>query len=233
MTKFTLVLLPGMDGTGELFAPLIASLGGGFEVRVVSYPRGEALDYAALERLVRAALPSDGAFALVAESFSGPIAVSIAASGIANLKALVLCCTFVRNPRPALSVFRNIVDKLPIRIPPSALLDALFFGGSFAPKLRQTLTLALQNVSPAALRARLKAVLAVDVATQLVTIKIPVLYLRACRDRVVPKDCAAEILKLRPSTHIIEIDGPHFLLQVAPDATANAMTIFLRDTRAC
>jgi hypothetical protein len=37
-----LVLLPGMDGTGELFAPFVAALGKTTPVVVVSYPTSGA-----------------------------------------------------------------------------------------------------------------------------------------------------------------------------------------------
>jgi pimeloyl-[acyl-carrier protein] methyl ester esterase len=75
-----IVLLPGMDGTGALLVDLAAALGTEFDVIVVSYPVDRALDYAALERIARSRLPSNGPHVLVAESFSGPIAISIAAA---------------------------------------------------------------------------------------------------------------------------------------------------------
>ena len=55
----TLVLLPGLDGTGELFAPFLQSLGAALPAQVVAYPRDQALGYAQLEPLVRAALPTN------------------------------------------------------------------------------------------------------------------------------------------------------------------------------
>lgn len=45
----TLVLLPGLDGTGELFAPFIGAAEHGADIRVVRYPADEALGYAQLE----------------------------------------------------------------------------------------------------------------------------------------------------------------------------------------
>src|SRR5262245_49457412 len=56
----TLVLLPGMDGTGELFAPLIAALDQSLTPLVVRYP-DEALDYARHAAVARERLPSTGA----------------------------------------------------------------------------------------------------------------------------------------------------------------------------
>ena len=75
---FTLVLLPGMDGTGELFAPLLNALNPGLRTTVVSYADRPAT-YAEHESVALAELPKDRPFAILGESFSGPIAVTIAA----------------------------------------------------------------------------------------------------------------------------------------------------------
>lgn len=49
-----LVLLPGMDGTGTLFEPLLDVLAAEWEPIVVRYPPDEALGYDALLEVVRA-----------------------------------------------------------------------------------------------------------------------------------------------------------------------------------
>ena len=64
----TLVLLPGMDGTGDLFAPLVAALGPHMRTIIVRYP-DEPLDYASHEEIARAALPLGHPFILLGESF--------------------------------------------------------------------------------------------------------------------------------------------------------------------
>lgn len=113
-----LVLLPGMDGTGGLFSEFLEALGPGLHPIVVPYPPDQPLDYSQLESIVRSRLPSDQPFVLLAESFSGPIAISIAASAPRGLLGLVLCCSFARSPRPVFSVLRSIVAFLPVwRLP--------------------------------------------------------------------------------------------------------------------
>ncbi|HMA00429.1 MAG TPA: hypothetical protein VKP66_20995 [Steroidobacteraceae bacterium] len=80
-----LLLLPGLDGTGKLFAAFLRALGPGVESRVVEYSPDEPLGYEELELRVRAALPRDRPYVLLGESFSGPIAMRIAASAPAGL----------------------------------------------------------------------------------------------------------------------------------------------------
>lgn len=53
LAKTTLVLLPGMDGTGEQFQPFLRALGPSTSTVVISYPTAEPLTYAELEAVVR------------------------------------------------------------------------------------------------------------------------------------------------------------------------------------
>jgi pimeloyl-ACP methyl ester carboxylesterase len=227
----TLVLLPGMDGTGQLFAPFLAALGGEFNVKVVRYPTTEPLDYTELESVVRAELPADGPFVLLGESFSGPIAISLAASGLPRLKGLVLCCTFVRNPRPVFGGLRSLVGVLPVAAAPVGLLGRLLLGRFSTAALHEAFARALAQVSSPALRARLRSVLSVDVSAKLAAATVPTLYLRAARDRVVPPAASRLVSKLKPNTRVVHVEAPHFLLQAAPSEAARAIGAFMREVQ--
>ena len=111
----TLVLLPGLDGTGKLFSEFVKSLGSSVDSRIVAYPKDLALGYDELETLVLAALPRDRRFILLGESFSGPIAIRIAARSPAGLVALILCGTFAKNPFPWLGWARPLAAYLPLK----------------------------------------------------------------------------------------------------------------------
>jgi len=56
---FTLVLLPGMDGTGNLFDPFISAFGSDFKTIIIRYPLSQPLNYCELEVIVREALPTN------------------------------------------------------------------------------------------------------------------------------------------------------------------------------
>jgi pimeloyl-ACP methyl ester carboxylesterase len=228
MNKMTLVLLPGMDGTGALFEPFIAALGNEFNVRVVTYPITGALGYAELEAIALASLPEGEPFVILGESFSGPIAVSLASAAGENLKALILCCTFVRNPRPVASILRGLVGILPVAVAPVNFLSHLLLGRFSTSALRETLAKSLRHVSPSALRARLKAVIDVDVSKKLATVSVPILYMRASQDRLVPASASALVSSLRPNTQVVELNAPHFLLQAVPEEAVKVVCVFVR-----
>ncbi|MFZ2160962.1 MAG: hypothetical protein WAW02_01975 [Sideroxyarcus sp.] len=222
-----LVLLPGLDGTGLLFADFVASLGEDTEAIVVFYPADTALGYSELESVARSFLPHDQPYFLLAESFSGPIAISIAASSPPGLLGLILSCSFARNPQPLLGIFRQALGVVPVAALPMALLSYFVLGRFATPLLRGKLATSLSLVSPAVLRVRARAALSVDVSSSLSRIKVPVLYLRASEDRVVSLSSSELIVSLVPQTKVIEFPAPHFLLQVMPSRTASTVAEFM------
>jgi pimeloyl-ACP methyl ester carboxylesterase len=222
-----LVLLPGVDGTAKLRAEFVAALGPGTEPRVVSYPADRALGYAELTALARAALPQDRPYVLLGESFSGPIAISIAASSPPQLVGLVLCGTFARNPHPVLGSLRWLLPLLPLGLAPMRLIGAFMLGRFASPHLLEAMRSTLAEVSMETVKARTAEVLGIDVRPALSKIRVPVLYLRATEDRLVPRRCADAIAAAAPQTRIVDVEAPHFLLQAAPGAAAAAVQTFI------
>ena len=221
----TLVLLPGLDGTGRMFAPFTDALPD-LAVRVVDYPPDREMDYAQHEAHVRAHLPTDD-FVLLAESFSGPIGISIAASAPPNLKGLILCATFASNPLPIFGPFSRLVGLLPAaQIPPRMFAPWLYAGRSDR-ELRRLHAQAMALVLPRTLRARVAAILKVDQRALLRRIAIPMLYLRATRDRLIPESALHAIQRVRPEIEVAEFDAPHFLLQTEPYRCAAAVMRFV------
>lgn len=221
-----LVLLPGLDGTGELFAPFIDALGG-FRAQVVAYPPDRAMTYAEHESFARGKLPSEEDFVLLAESFSGPIGICIAAAAPPRLKGLILCATFASNPLPVLGPLSKLVGAAPaLRLPP-ALVAPWLYAGRSSRELRRAHAQAMSRVSPSTLRARVAAILAVDCRAQLRRIEVPMIYLRAGKDRLIPTSAGRAIQQLRPDCEFTEIDAPHFLLQTEPEACVAAVMSFV------
>jgi pimeloyl-[acyl-carrier protein] methyl ester esterase len=224
-----LVLLPGLDGTGILFQPLLQQLPATWRSVVVSYPMDAVADYEVLTGLAGQAVPATGPVVLLGESFSGPIAIKLAAVLGARVEALILCCSFVRNPRPSLSRLGGLVDLLPspARLPPMISACALLGAGGSA-EVRSLLAQALVRLPATVLRARLRMVMRVNVTRELAAVRAPVVYLQAAQDWVVPSGAAVEVRKAQPRTVVLQLPGPHGLLQAEPQRSVTAMTSFLR-----
>jgi pimeloyl-ACP methyl ester carboxylesterase len=222
------VLLPGMDGTGELFAPLLAALPPDVPTAVVRYP-DEPLDYAACEVIARAALPENRPYVVLGESFSGPIAVAIAAQAPPGLVGCVLCASFVKSPRTILWLLKPLFRVWPPHRVPQAVAAHFLMGRFASPELRRLHARVLRQVSPKALTARLEAIADVDVRALLDRVRVPMLYLRATEDRLVPRSAAASFKRFAPSAHVVKMEGPHFLLQANPVETARVISGFVRE----
>jgi pimeloyl-ACP methyl ester carboxylesterase len=223
-----LVLLPGMDGTGELFKPLLESLSSDLPATCIAYPTHEAWGYHELLGFVRQQLPRDESFVLLGESFSGPLALQIAANPPENLRALILVCTFQSHPRPILSAF-SFPAKIALQMtPPQWLISSLLTNGCEDLQITGQVQSAVRQVSATTMRARLTAIENLSAFIDTKPIQLPALYLQATQDRVVPKNCL-EPLKVRmPQLELRSIHGPHCLLQVSPQASLNVIVKFLQ-----
>ncbi|UNK47893.1 alpha/beta hydrolase [Lysobacter sp. S4-A87] len=228
-----LVVLPGLDGTATLLSAFADAVRPHFSsVQVVSYPRDQILDYRELEAIARSELPTDAPFVLLGESFSGPIAMSIAANPPEGLVGLVLSTTFSRRPVPSLLPFAPFTSIAPVRRLPESLLSWLLLGDWATPGLRSSLRSALASVSPRVLKTRAAAALRVDCSACLERIKVPVLYLRATGDRLISRTIADSIAATTPQVTVVDIAGPHLLLQAAPGPCAAAVVGFSTQTPA-
>ena len=227
-----LVVLPGLDGTATLLSEFkSASMASFSSVTTAAYPLDTALNYAELESIARNALPKDKPFVLLGESFSGPIALSIAANPPPGLVGLVLSATFAKNPVALLKPFAALTRFAPVRALPVSILSWFLLGGWATPKLKTALRAALYSVAPAVLRTRAAESLRVDVTSCLSRISVPVLYLRATHDRLIFSGSGKRILTAIPHAKHISIAGPHLLLQAAPVACAQAVADFANPLR--
>ena len=132
---------------------------------------------------------------VLAESFSGPLGAALRADPPPGMRALVLCCSFVRNPRPMLAPLRHLLGLVPFGAMPGFALRQALLAPYSTPQLQAELAAALAQVPPSVLRQRLRAVLENDASRSFARGSLPVLYLRARHDRLVPPANAMQILR--------------------------------------
>lgn len=220
-----LVLLPGMDGTGKLFEPLLESLPATIPAVVVGYPTDKALDYEGLLPLVKATVPK-GPFVVVGESFSGPLALMLASCRPPGLRGVVLCATFVRPPMSILKKLGCFVRPWMFRIQPLWLLSFVLLGRHGFGKLGRQLRSAVRSVSAYAFAERARAVAGVDVTAELKTCEAPILYLQAAGDMVVGRRCWELVRSVRSDAELKVLPGPHLVLQVSAREAAATLGEF-------
>src|SRR5437016_1747266 len=100
MQDFRVVLLPGLHGTDELAGPLLSVIPPDYRPTIVTYPKSGPHDYDSLLRVVSEKMPGPEPALLIAESFSGPLAIRYAAANPSRVRGVVLSASFVLNPAP-------------------------------------------------------------------------------------------------------------------------------------
>ncbi len=114
-----LVLLAGLDGSGELFFPLLEKLPTNIDSLVIKYPH-DYLTYRELALYVLAHIPKDEDFILVAESFSGAVGYEIALMKPQRLKHIVFVATFLKTPKAflmGLLLYTPLKNLLYLKLP--------------------------------------------------------------------------------------------------------------------
>ena len=222
------LLLPGLDGSGRLFAPLLAAGPRAFEPEPVSFPPDRALGYDELAALVRARLPR-GRFVLLAESFSGPLAVRLAAERPRGLAALVLAATFLHRPLDALlHPIRGLVGARLFGAAMPAPVVRHFMAGPDAPDaIVAEVQRAVAAVRAEVLAHRATEALRVDARGALADVDVPILFLAPTRDRLIRRDAHEDVSALRPDAAVARLDAPHMVLQRAPHASLAVIEEFL------
>jgi len=219
-----LILLSGLDGTSKLFAPFIASLPKTIKTQCIVYPTDRVLSYDELITLVIKQLPKEENFTLLAESFSGYIAYSIALQKPKNLTSLIFVATFLENPRPFLSKFIPIMPvKFMLSLPLPSFVAKHFLLGDEAlvERLQQT----LKEVPSKILYARLLEISKLSTAIQKVETKA--LYIQATNDLLVPQKSYKVFERLFSNIERIEVKGSHLILQGKPKETARVVERFM------
>lgn len=225
-----LVLLPGMDGSGELFRGLEGVLPEELEIERLWYPADRYLNYRELAGTLRGAIRVDEPFVLVAESYGAPLAILIASMDPPNLRGIVLSAGFATSP---LRGWRRTLcwDLVPLlaQVPLPSLVARYLLVGQEAPRgLVELIQGAVSWLTPKVLRARMREVLNVDVRAELAQVRVPVLYLQPTKDRLVDAACLREMEAVKPG-RVVKVESPHLLLQCEGKVAAEVIAGFVKE----
>jgi pimeloyl-[acyl-carrier protein] methyl ester esterase len=231
VTVENLILLPGLDGTGELFADFIRALPENIKATAVAYPADHFLPYTELIRLVQDSCPKIKPFVLLAESFSTPVAITCAAENPPNLVGLIICAGFLTNPVRHLSFLAGALgDPWVLKIPPPDFLLKRFLVGQDAPPtLLSNLRHAISSVEPSVLGRRLNEIFNCNVEAELARTKTPLMCLCPADDKLVAKSCGDRFVQIRPDVVSRSVSAPHLLLQREPRKAADIVSAFVAE----
>ena len=224
-----LVLMPGLDGTGLSFEPLLPFLPADAKITIIRYPTDKLLSFEETVECAAEQIPAGNPPIVIAESFSGPVAIQMIGSGRVQAKALILCATFAKSPRPIVWRIMRFL-RLPLLIKPD--MPKRFFkivigDDKLIAELLPLWKKVHAGVPARIMNHRLKIINNVDVTEWLKKLPVPCCYLQATNDRLVPSSCLDYLKRCAPLLEIKKINAPHFILQAQPQACLDAIEEFI------
>lgn len=220
-------MLPGLNGTSALFAPLLPLLDDRLEVDCLALPDSGPQDHESLARQLAPRLQAtETPFVLLGESFSAPLAYHLAQGRPRGLRGVIFAAGFLGCPHPLLPLLPLRVLPLPLRLLTlSNLLKLSCLGSRADPALIEKLRQEIQAIPTALLRERLLSLS--QLLEPLQPLELPALHLLPLQDRLVIPRAAARLGQHCRQLQQVAIAGPHFLLQRQPQACAQAIERFI------
>ena len=222
-----LVLLPGLDGTEVFFRPLMELLPDWIRPQTLCYPERGPYDYSALLALVRQRIRHLPSCFLLASSFSGPLAVMLAAAEPERVRGVIFAASFIRSPRRFALPYRLVANaplvgtvRLLRRLPVWLLRRR---ADAFRAAKHETWT----RVGARGLAGRARAVLRSDVRDLLRQCRQPVMAIAFAGDRVVAFDYTAEIVDYGSGARLVTLPGGHMGLFTHPQGPAAEILRFI------
>jgi pimeloyl-[acyl-carrier protein] methyl ester esterase len=225
--KTTLVLLPGLDGTGIFFGPLLRHLPSWVNPVVIVYPTTGINDYKDLLPIVMSEVAALKSFVILGLSFGGPLALMVAAQCPSQVSGVILCGSFVTPPRPGLVPFRFALSAPIIAVVRAIRRTSLLISGYATTEFRRAKAITWKRVNSRVLASRSRSALSVDVRPQLSECRARLMYIVSTRDEVVSRASLNEVLAIAPQTQVAEVEGPHFALFTNPVQSAACIVNFL------
>ncbi len=210
------MLLPGLDGTGILFRPLLTALSPKIRTLTCAYPRDVFLSVGRLAELVADRICEMGRVVIVAESWSGLVCLELLRRRPANIVGVIFIACFTTPPRRSLLALSRLLPlSVLMQLPPPALLVRRYcLGAEAGPEELALFREALSVVRPRVLAERLGSLRRIDTYGDAIT--LPASYIQSTGDRLVPDSAVDPFRAMSATLKVHRVEGPHFLLQARP-----------------
>jgi pimeloyl-ACP methyl ester carboxylesterase len=225
-----IVLVPGMDGTGQLFYRQVPSLARRYRVATYALREQATMEDLVedLAGVVRAAAPNERA-TVVGESFGGTVALSFALAHPEFVDRLVILNSFPRFlPQSRLRLATWMLGAVPF---PWQAMTAMRRLTAFrlhsrythAREIRRFLVLTARTTRRGYLQ-RLRILREYDVRDRLTEIRAPTLFLASDRDHLVPAVEQARYMAHRvPGATMRVLEGHGHICLIAPNVHLGAI----------
>ena len=224
------LLLPGLDGTGDLFEPFASVAPPGIETVVVNYPYNES-SMEVLEKRARAGRAFDhhrGIFLWTDRRQARDRRESAGTGALQffHQQSFLSVGTprrfpFISSPPRGRTFVLHSDSRLPA---PLRLAGIAGSSGSCGENA------AGYSIYPST-RSRWtrSQVLQADERQTLRALAKPVLYLRGLSDGLLSENCWHVMQNVCPDAQIVRVEGPHMLLQVSPNECWKAIVRFMEE----
>jgi pimeloyl-ACP methyl ester carboxylesterase len=223
----TLVLLPGLDGTEVFFRPLMERLPATIRSLPLNYPDVGPHGYHALLDFVRGQLADIPRYVVLASSFSGPLAVMLAAAEPRRVRGMILAATFVSSPGLPLARVRFAVRTPLVAVLRLARRLPVWILRPQQDALRIAKRETWSRVSARGLAGRARSALGADMRETLRCCRQPVLWVTYDADDVVPPSCADEIRRHCMHARRVTLTGGHLAMFRDPEPLAAEIVRFV------
>ena len=213
--KRNLILLPGLDGTGILFANLIRLLEEEFQITRISYPSSSRCCLDDLAQMAEDKVPDPQNSIILAESFSGLVALMLLEKLSVHPRGIIFGMCFVEPP---FKVLLRVVSHLPIgSIPwahiPERVYKKICLRKCATSDQTKNLRKVFSMLTPRVIAHRLKLILTFRAPQKSQNWRVPCVYIQATQDYLVPDKAAFWFSQNFEEFSLKKIPGPHFLMQ--------------------
>lgn len=222
--------LPGLHGTDELYGAIRERLPKGVQAEFVNLPSSGKQDYNTLCDWLQGELPElpQGQKRLmIAESFSGPLALRFTSQRTDEVAGIVLAATFCDTPlNPGIAL-------LPLRPlfmvkPPGKALRHFLIGDDASAVEVAELKAVVQAIPSSTLTKRVRTILQLMERDNPQLPDLPMLILQSQSDNLIPWEAQRKLEACYPKANTHWIESPHLIMQRCPKQCVKRIVKFAK-----
>jgi pimeloyl-ACP methyl ester carboxylesterase len=208
------LLIPGMDGTGKLFSPLLDELPSVVDIQVICL--NDLITQNPIEQALEiASLIGSEEVIILSESYSGYIAYHLSLLPNLNIKHVIFAASFLENP----TWLSRLNKLLPLNLVRSGLipdmaLSSVLFAQRNNNKLVNLFNSSLKLINNSTLRYRLKVI--ANLVRPSESLSVPCTYVQASNDYLVSNKSVDVFKELCININVVKANGGHFIVQSNP-----------------